>query len=127
MEHPFAAGVLPEANVTEDRHMDNRDYDPATGRPVGYDPVTDPYAPRRSSSGLWGLLIAAIVAVGAVLFMYNSGSHDRTATNPPAATADRSNVPPAGMAPGRATTGQSSGDLNGGAGAPTPPAPSTAR
>jgi hypothetical protein len=108
--------------------MDNRDYDPATGRPVGYDPMTDPYAPRRrSSSALWGLLIAAIVAVAAVLFMYNSSDRDRTATNPPASTADRSNVPPAGIGPGRATTGQNTGDLNGGAGAPTPPAPSTAR
>jgi hypothetical protein len=127
MEQRSAAGVLFAANVTEDQHMDHRDYDPATGRPVGYDPVTDPYAPRRSSSALWGLLIAAIVAVAAVMFMYNSGNRDRTATNPPATTAERSNVPPSGMAPGRSTTGQSTGDLNGGAGAPTPPAPSTAR
>jgi hypothetical protein len=127
MERASPKGVLLAANVTEDRHMDNRDYDPATGRPVGYDPVTDPYAPRRrSSSALWGLLIAAIVAVAAVMFMYNSGDRDRTASNPAATTADRSNVPPAGPA-GRATTGQSTGDLSGGAGAPTPPAPSTAR
>ena len=105
--------------------MDHKDYDPATGRPVGYDPVTDPYAPRqRSSSALWGLLIAAIVAVAAVMFMYNSGDRDRTASNPAATTAERSNVPPASPA-GRATTGQA--PLEQGAGAPTPPAPSTAR
>jgi hypothetical protein len=96
--------------------MDRRDYDPVTGRPVGFDPATDPYAPRRSSSGLWGLLVAAVVAVAAVLFMYNSGNRDQTAANPPATTADRSNVPPAGPAPGRTTTGQSMPDT------PIPPA-----
>jgi hypothetical protein len=108
--------------------MERKDYDPVTGRPTGYDPVADPYAPRRSSSALWGLLITAIVAVAAVMFMYNSGDRDQTATNPPGTTAGQSNVPPAGTtgSSGRTTTGQS-GDLNGGAGAPTPPAPSTAR
>jgi hypothetical protein len=106
--------------------MDHKDYDPATGRPVGYDPVTDPYAPRRrSSSALWGLLIAAIVAVAAVMFMYNSGDRDRTASNPAATTAERSNVPPASPGAGRTTTGQA--PLEQGAGAPTPPPPSTAR
>lgn len=106
--------------------MDRNDYDPVTGRPAGYDPVTDPYAPRRgSSSALWGLLIAAIVAIAALMFMYNSGDRERTATNPPATTAERSTVPPAGPAPGRATTGQA--PLEQGAGAPTPPAPTTAR
>jgi hypothetical protein len=106
--------------------MDRKDYDPVTGRPAGYDPVTDPYAPRRkNSSALWGLLIAAIVAVAAVMFMYNSGDRDRTATNPAGTTAERSNVPPSAPTTGRSTTGQA--PLDQGAGAPTPPAPSTAQ
>ena len=91
--------------------MDRKDYDPVTGRP-DLDPVTGHtdggFGRRRSSSALWGLLIAAIVAIAAVMFMYNSGTGDRTATtNNPAATTGQSNVPPAGAPTPRDTTGSS--------------------
>lgn len=91
--------------------MDRRDFDPLTGRP-DLDPAyrrDDDFGQRRSSSALWGLLIAAVVAVAAILFMYNAGDGDRTATtnNPAATTADRGNVPPAGAPVPRDTTGSS--------------------